>query len=127
MARVFSFEIPFQNTDSVRLRAHAHESPVFAILVGKNGCKKSLILRQLVLAGLDLNSKREFTGSVAFERRPKAVVAISATATDRFPSRSKRGDLLYQTRFDRDEYVYVGPKSSRNIFSRSHSASELLH
>ena len=63
---------------------------------------------------------------VEFHGSPSRVIAISATATDRFPVRARRGGLGYTSRYDVEGYSYVGPRSARNIISRSNSMSELV-
>jgi hypothetical protein len=99
--------------------------------LGENGCRKSLILRQILdnalleMGGPPPAIKRSVDmGLTSFYRTPSRIIAISAAPTDRFPSKPHAGDP--GSRYDTPAYRYLGPRTARNIVSRNQSLHEFL-
>lgn len=128
MSHITKFRLPLQEGRAVRLASRHETSNRTTVLLGENGTKKSLLLRQMVIEAFRNGDKKlkDSDGSVEFSTLPSKIVAISATATDRFPSRPRRGEAGSNSRFDSASYCYIGPRSARNIISRNHSLSELI-
>lgn len=133
MPLVASFRIPHASSRKIALGRQREESPNHvSVIIGANGTRKSLVLRQLALDAiyqinhpkLD-NPTAELTGT-SFSRRPSKVIAISATATDRFPSKPTPFDARASGKFATRAYRYVGPRTASNLISRNNSIQEVI-
>lgn len=131
MTLVRSFALPFHPDQSIQLKGNSQKNRV-SVLLGVNGTQKSSVLRGLLEDGLDRapDDKRpsglptcatEWTVAL-----PARVVAVSSAATDRFPARANFGESRLLTRYDIAQYAYVGPRTGRNIVSRTQGVQTLL-
>jgi hypothetical protein len=131
MTLVRSFALPFHPDQSIQLKGNSQKNRV-SVLLGVNGTQKSSVLRGLLEDGLDRapDDKRpsglptcatEWTAAL-----PARVVAVSSAATDRFPARANFGETRLLTRYDIAQYAYVGPRTGRNIVSRTQGVQTLL-
>lgn len=103
-----------------------HSNGRFIVLLGENGTRKSLMLRHLLdncYYKNPIGAEVTDPGNV-FYSRPEQVIAISATPTDRFPSKSAPTERM--SRYDSKDYYYLGPRTGRNLISRNHSVFELV-
>lgn len=131
MTIVRSFSLPFHSDQSVPLRGASQRNRV-SVLLGVNGTQKSSVLRGLLedALGSDSASKpsssRPTCATEWSSSAPHRVIAISSAATDRFPARANFGEPRIRTRYDNDQYVYVGPRTGRNIVSRTQSVQSLI-
>lgn len=131
MTLVRSFTLPFHPDQSIRLNGKSQKNRV-SILLGVNGTQKSSVLRGLLEDGLDrAQDDKRPSGLPTCTTRwtndlPARVVAVSSAATDRFPARTNFGETRLLTRYDIAQYAYVGPRTGRNIVSRTQSVHALL-
>lgn len=131
MTLVRSFALPFHPDQSIRLNGTSQKNRV-SVLLGVNGTQKSSVLRGLLEDGLDRapDDKRPSglpTCATGWTGDPPArMVAVSSAATDRFPARANFGETRLLTRYDVAQYAYVGPRTGRNIVSRTQSVQTLL-
>ncbi|MNF36628.1 hypothetical protein D3C84_175270 [compost metagenome] len=100
------------------------------MLLGVNGTQKSTLLRGFLDNALDkIRAPIEGAGKqlsgVSFVQLPANVVALSAIPNDRFPTKS-RTSFSARSRYDIDEYEYIGPRHNQNIISRNQSLSALV-
>ncbi len=127
MNLVSKFRMPFggELESECVLRKSDDRDPVFTILIGENGTRKSYLLRQILDAALISRKSSQTQHDVEFTRQPEKVVAVSAFASDRFPTSPTVGDFMYMGRY-RDGYAYIGPRTSRNLISRQHNSRQLI-
>ncbi|MGN6580284.1 MAG: AAA family ATPase [Bordetella sp.] len=133
MALLRSFSLPFYSSQPIQL-ARGRQKNRVSVLLGINGTQKSSILRGLLEDVLFSQSNSEVRStknqSLSCDAKwyvvPDRVVAISSAATDRFPSKSGFGGGRIVTKYDTFQYAYVGPRTGRNIVSRSQSIQSLL-
>lgn len=100
------------------------------VLIGENGVRKSYMLRAILDSILEIMMEKKYltsgmTNSVELVRTPKKVFALSATPTDRFPSKPNANERL-MTKYNVEQYSYIGPRTARNILSRNQSLDELI-
>lgn len=135
MTLIKSFALPFHPEQRVVLKG-AEQSNRISVLLGVNGTQKSSILRGLledslsesIAAGSSPSRPVKEYRSCATnwkDSAPQKIVAISSAATDRFPSKAGFGDRR-TSRYDAYNYVYVGPRTGRNIVSRTQSVQSLV-
>lgn len=131
MTLVRSFALPFHPDQTIRLNGNSQKNRV-SVLLGVNGTQKSSVLRGLLEDGLDRASDdKRHSGLPTCSTRwttdhPARIVALSSAATDRFPARANFGETRFLTRYDIVQYAYVGPRTGRNIVSRTQSVQTLL-
>lgn len=121
---LLKIQLPFEK-QSIELEPNVEGNKV-TILIGENGTRKSYLLRHILEDGIAAMSGELVPERNLFSARPKKIIALSALPSDRFPSKSTYFDHIKKTKFDINEYVYIGPRSFRNIVSRSQSARELV-
>lgn len=106
------------------------------VLVGRNGSKKSVLLR-LLLEGA-LGSKSYRMGAyptvrpkievASDESRNQRVIAVSGTPFDRFPRQSIYQKPRNPNRFEANSnYIYLGSKSANNVIGATHMVRTLAH
>lgn len=131
MTLVRSFALPFHPDQSIRLNGSSQKNRV-SVLLGVNGTQKSSVLRGLLEDALERapDDKRSSglptcaTGWIS--DLPARIVAVSSAATDRFPARANFGETRQLTRYDIAQYAYVGPRTGRNLVSRTQSVQTLI-
>lgn len=127
MRIVESVTIPYGG-GTIKFPGTKSKAPQISVLIGPNGSRKSLILRDIVRVGAMIHTRaEESSGSVLFSRPPKKIIAISATPTDRFPSHRAYGEGGRNRMVDDSIYSYVGPRTSQNLISRNHAARLLVY
>ncbi|MDF3086792.1 ATP-binding protein [Burkholderia sola] len=121
-----SFEIPLEATGAIN---------TFTVFVGKNGTRKSFLLRHSLDSALRTVATKEATDlgvlsepdrGTKLYRTPSKIIAISAAATDRFPSKPAASDRIRQSKYNVPYYSYIGPRTAGNILSRNQSIDELV-
>ena len=124
---VSRFRVPFQGNAQpfLALEKISGKEPVFTVLIGENGTRKSFLLRAILDSALGVRSAKGSEKDVEFRRPPKQVIGISAIAGDRFPASSTIGDL-WQMGHYREGYTYIGPRTGRNLISRKHNSRQLI-
>lgn len=100
------------------------------MLLGVNGTQKSTLLRGFLDTALEQISASTFSplkglSQVIYDRPPAGVIALSAIPNDRFPTKS-RTSLRVRTRYEVEEYEYIGPRHNQNIISRNQSLGALV-
>lgn len=127
MRIVESVKIPY-GEGTIKFPGTKSKAPQISVLIGPNGSRKSLILREIVLVGARIQRRlEESSSSVVFSRYPKKIIAISAAPTDRFPSHLANGVRGRNSIADDSIYSYVGPRTSQNLISRNQSARLLVY
>lgn len=127
MTIVSRFRVPFHGHAQMYLdlRRFAGKQPVFTVLIGENGTRKSFLLRAMIDAALQSRSSKSQSQDVEFSRAPAQVIGVSAIAGDRFPASPTIGDLWQMGRY-REGYTYIGPRTARNLISRKHNSRQLV-
>ncbi|MFI8480156.1 AAA family ATPase [Pseudomonas sp. NPDC078700] len=123
-----SFDLP--SGAKVKIPYKAGKGNRLTMLLGVNGTQKSTLLRGFLDTALDEINASNFTPlkslpQVKFDRTPVGVIALSAIPNDRFPTKS-RTNIRSRSRYEIDEYEYIGPRHNQNIISRNQSLSALV-
>ncbi|WP_134176965.1 ATP-binding protein [Pseudomonas helmanticensis] len=100
------------------------------MLLGVNGTQKSTLLRGFLDQALREitvapESATKTSATVKFYQAPSRVIALSAIPNDRFPTKMRVGGSA-RSRYEIDEYEYIGPRHNQNIISRNQSLSALV-
>lgn len=117
-------QLPF-STQRIKLADSSIGNKV-SIVIGENGTRKSYLLRQILVDGVALIRGEVEQARNTFLFPPSKIIALSALPSDRFPPKNFNYEYSYNTDFDIEEYIYVGPRTARNIVSRNQSARELI-
>ena len=138
MTIVKSADLPFVNDEhaipTISLD-ETNKSNTFTVFVGKNGTRKSFLLRNILNDSLraislaatnDIKALGKHIAGTTFYKIPSKVIAISAAPTDRFPSKPAASDRLRISKYDVSYYSYIGPRTAGNILSRNQSVDELV-
>ena len=137
MSIVKDIEIPFSTGEIERIVFPLLENDKenrFSIFIGENGTRKSYLLRAVLDCSMPFNLNNEYVNLgilrpstvVKFNRHPSKIMAVSAAPTDRFPSKSAASDKIRNSKYNIDEYAYVGPRTAGNIISRNQSIDEVI-
>lgn len=123
-----SFVLP--SGTRVKIPYKAGKGNRLTMLLGVNGTQKSTLLRGFLDTALDEIDASNFSSlkslpQVQFECTPVGVIALSAIPNDRFPTKS-RTSIRSRSRYEIDEYEYIGPRHNQNIISRNQSLSALV-
>lgn len=104
------------------------------LLIGRNGTKKSLLLRLILEGALGHSifrhgahpSIKPGLGLVGKYALPNRTIAIAGTPFDRFPRQTLFQRPKNPTKFDlSDQYVYLGMKSANGTMGAAHSVRTL--
>lgn len=132
MSLVNNFSIPF-STNMVSLPPwEGGDNNRFTVIIGENGTRKSLILRGILDNTLSvIDTQKDIQSGFTFGEanssiRTKKIIALSAIATDRFPSKSSIKKNLRWTKYDGGTYSYIGPRTAQNLISRNQSMLEVI-
>lgn len=123
-----SFTLP--SGEVVPIPAKAGRQNRLTMLLGVNGTQKSTLLRGFLDQALrEITIAAEGTvktsATVKFYQAPSRVIALSAIPNDRFPTKMRVGGSA-RSRYEVDEYEYIGPRHNQNIISRNQSLSALV-
>ncbi len=123
-----SFTLPSGEMVSIPVKSEGQNR--LTMMLGVNGTQKSTLLRTFLDQAL-----REITATeseapktsttVQFYQTPSRVIALSAIPNDRFPTKMRVGGSA-RSRYEIDEYEYIGPRHNQNIISRNQSLSALI-
>lgn len=125
---VKSFDLP--SGAKVKIPYKAGKVNRLTMLLGVNGTQKSTLLRGFLDTALGEINASNFAPlkglpMVEFNRTPVSVIALSAIPNDRFPTKS-RTSMRSRSRYEIEEYEYIGPRHNQNIISRNQSLSALV-
>ncbi|UZE84003.1 AAA family ATPase [Pseudomonas viciae] len=123
-----SFDLP--SGARVNIPRRSDNGNRLTMLLGVNGTQKSTLLRGFLDTALEQISASAFSPlkgllQVTYDRPPAAIIALSAIPNDRFPTKS-RTSLRVRTRYEVEEYEYIGPRHNQNIISRNQSLGALV-
>lgn len=123
--------------DQFLASAQKNDNNWVTVVVGRNGSKKSLLLRILLEAALRTGSFRigdnpSISPSIAIESNPSApltrVIAISGTPYDRFPRQVRYQTPKTATSYDmHSRYFYLGIKSANGTSGTAQGVRTLAY
>lgn len=133
MTILTKIRLPFTNDEQEPIALPPSRSKVanrVTVLIGENGVRKSYLLRSALDSILSQITEVNYLppgalNVIELNKLPAKIFALSATPTDRFPSKGNVLDRV-STKYNTEKYSYIGPRTARNILSRNQSVDEVI-